>query len=127
MDVIGARSVSRFAPRSRLATFSQTFVRSWPLVASASAGGKNEQWNNPEIQELGFNPDGARGPYPLGGRTPQKRRRARGAPSYACRTNAGADRRTGRAIDRARPNRIFERSGKCSERRLSWLHAGARS
>jgi hypothetical protein len=70
--------ISRFAPRARFVTLRQTFVR-LPLP-----GVEDEQWDvfSPEFETgLGFNPDGARGPFPLGYGAPQKRRRAGGTSS----------------------------------------------
>src|SRR5262249_13720710 len=88
----------------------------WQLVA---AGGlEDEQWDvfGSEVwTELGFNPDGARRPFPPGHRAPQTRRRAGGASSSARGIDARDDCRSRTATECAKSDRAFERGRYCSE------------
>jgi hypothetical protein len=79
------------------------------VVAIARAGGSRmSNWSASALnseQDLASIPMAGGRSFPLGYRAPQKRRRAGGASSQACGTDAGADRRTERATECAKPNR----------------------
>jgi hypothetical protein len=104
-----SRSLAALPLSSRFATFSQPVVRSPPAVRMSNG-------NSSEVRGLGFNRNGGRGPHPLGRRASQERWRAARASSQSFGTDAAGDRRTGRTIERPKPNYIFGRGGKCSER-----------
>src|SRR4051812_10910878 len=81
-----------------------------------TSNANDEQWHrfSPKFcTGLGFNPDCARGPFPPGYRAPHERWDTSRASSWACGTDAGGDRRPGRATERPKPNHAFGRGGDC--------------
>src|SRR5262245_56089857 len=80
----------------------------WRLCSCRGINDEQQDPSNPEFQTgLGVDPDGARGPFPPGYRAPRKRWSTSRASSWACGTDAGADRRPGRAVKCTKPNRAF--------------------